>query len=117
MNHDNDRQADRGFSSGDDNDEENEHLSLQLAERPAEGNKRQIDGIEHQLDGHENRDDVALEDERHHTQSEQDGAQHQKVRSRNHISPRKSQTKDINQNLRGAPGATRPAVRSRSKST
>jgi hypothetical protein len=88
MNQDDNRQAHGGFGRGHDDHEKNEHLSLQLAERPAEGDKRQIDGVEHQLDGHENGDDVALEDERHHTQSEQDGAQHQKIRSRNHNSPR-----------------------------
>src|ERR1019366_9363640 len=66
-------------------------------------------------DGHENGDDVAFEDEPHHTQSEQDGAQHQKVRSRNHISPRNY--RNLNRNLRGAPGPTRPAVQSRSKTT
>jgi len=42
-------------------------LSLQLSERAAEGHKREVDGVEHQLDGHEDGDDVALENKRHHT--------------------------------------------------
>jgi hypothetical protein len=41
-----------------------------------EGYEREIHGVEHQLDGHEDRDDVALEHKRDDAQSEEYRAQH-----------------------------------------
>ena len=54
-----------GLRRGHNDHEKHEDLALQLAERPAKGDERQIDGVQHQLDGHENRDDIALEHECH----------------------------------------------------
>ena len=54
----------------------------ELVMRAREGHERQIHGVEHQLDGHENRDDVALEHERDDAQPEQNGAQHQIIGNR-----------------------------------
>ena len=73
----NDGQTDSGFGSRHDNDKENKNLPLQLSKRAAERYKRKIDGVEHQFNGHEDGNDVALENKRHHAQSEQDSTQQQ----------------------------------------
>src|SRR2546429_1321299 len=54
---------------------------IQFAQRLAERHERQIDRIQHQLDGHENRDDIALENKCEHAQPEQD-----RTRSEEHTS-------------------------------
>jgi hypothetical protein len=58
-----------------DNDyEQDKNLALHFAESLAESDKGEIDGVEHELDGHENGDDVAFEDEGDGAESEEDGA-------------------------------------------
>ncbi len=42
-----------------------------------EGHKRKIDGVEHQLNGHENSNQIALDEEAHNAQRKQRRAQQQ----------------------------------------
>src|SRR5258707_10263242 len=51
----------------------------------AKRHEREIDGVEHQLDGHKNGDDVALEDEGDYAESEQDGAENHVIVRRDHF--------------------------------
>src|SRR5438874_7995563 len=55
-NQDDDSQADGGFRRGDHNHKQHKNLSVELAERLAKRDERQIHRVEHQLDGHENGD-------------------------------------------------------------
>jgi len=64
--------------------EKNENLSVKAIPRLAEGDEGQVNGVEHQLDGHEDSDDVAAEDEGHDAEAEQDGAEGQVVVRRDH---------------------------------
>src|SRR5207248_9530666 len=66
---DDDSQADGGFRRGDHNHKQNKNLSVEFAERLAKRDERQIHRVEHQLDGHENGDDVAFENEREHAEA------------------------------------------------
>src|ERR1700730_12231865 len=49
-----------------------------------EGHERKVHAIQHQLDRHKNRDDVALDQEPEHTTDEQNSAQQQIIGKRNH---------------------------------
>ena len=66
---DHDRQAHGRFRRRHHDHEENENQAVQLVVRARECHEREIHGVEHQLDGHENRDDVALEHKCHHAQA------------------------------------------------
>jgi hypothetical protein len=68
------RQSHRGFRGGHYDHEQNENLAVQLVHGLAESYKGQVRGVEHQLDGHKNGDDVALENKCQHAQAEQNGA-------------------------------------------
>src|ERR1700691_5148400 len=83
VNGDHNRQADGRFRRGDDNHKEDEYQSVQLIPRARERHECQIYGVQHQLDGHEDRDDVPLEHECHHAQSKKNGTQHQVIGNRN----------------------------------
>src|SRR5579884_1799525 len=71
----NDGQADGGFRRGDHHDEEGKDLPIHLFEMPREGDKAQVHGVEHQLDGHEDGDDVAAEEEAGNAEAEENGAE------------------------------------------
>ena len=55
-----DRQTYRSLRRGDHNHKENENEAIEPSVCAREGHKREIYRVEHQLDGHEDRDDVAL---------------------------------------------------------
>src|SRR6201996_1160071 len=59
---DDDRETDGSLCRGDDHNEEDEDLPLDAMPHVGEGDEGQIDGIEHQLNGHEDRDDIALDE-------------------------------------------------------
>src|SRR6266566_2235720 len=67
------------------NHKQHKNLPIDFSQRLAERHERQIDRVQHQFDGHENRDDVALENKRKHTQSEQDRAQDHVIIRRHHL--------------------------------
>src|SRR5713226_7921433 len=81
-----DAEADGRFRGGHDDDEEDEDLAVELVERLAESHEGEIDGVEHQLDGHEDGDDIALEDEGNDAESEENGAEDQVVVRGDHFS-------------------------------
>src|SRR5437868_5002368 len=65
----NDGQSHRSFGGGDNHYEKAVDVSIHLLELIRERHEAQVHRIEHQLDGHENRDDVAAKDESSHSQS------------------------------------------------
>src|SRR5260370_17553377 len=82
-----DRQSHRGLGGGHYHDEEDEHLPAERVPVRGEGNKRKVHAVQHQLDRHENRDDVALDQEPEHAAPEQDSTQYQIVGERDHLYP------------------------------
>src|SRR6187549_203517 len=56
---DHDSEAHRRFGGGHRHHEEHDDLAVDLAAEAVDGHKRQVDGIQHDLDGQQNRDDVA----------------------------------------------------------
>ncbi len=83
---DDDGQAYGGFSRGHHHDEEDEDLPADLMPLVREGDEGQVDGVEHQLDRHEDGDDVALDEEGGNAEREEDGAEHEIVGDRdNHV--------------------------------
>src|SRR5579859_5263304 len=83
-NHHDNGQAHGGFGRGHDNHKENKNQAVKLIEFAAEGDECKVDGVEHQLDGHENRDDVALEHKSDDAQAEKHGAQNQVIGNWDH---------------------------------
>src|SRR5579872_4045621 len=81
---DDDCQTDRGFSSRDGHDEEHDDLAVRGAERAAERDERQVDGVQHDLDRQQDRDQVAPHEHAGRPDGEQDGRQNQVVIQRHH---------------------------------
>src|SRR5215472_7054437 len=79
-----DRQSDRRFRRRHYNHEEHENQAVQLVEFAAERHKRQVHRVQHQLDGHKNRDDIALENKSDHAQSKKHRAQNYVIRNWHH---------------------------------
>ena len=76
--HDQNGEADRRFGCGDSKDEEHEDLAGRVAEIMREGDEINIHGQQHQLDRHQQNDDVAaVQEDPDHADREQDRAQHQ----------------------------------------
>src|SRR5208282_994309 len=80
-------EADRGFSGGHYHHEKNEDLSAERVPVRGKGDERKVHAVEHQLNRHEDGDDIALDQEPEHSTDEQDSAQHEIVRKRNHLYP------------------------------
>ena len=68
----NDAESNGGFRGSDHHDEEREDVAVHLPELVRECDETQIHGVEHQLDRHEHRDDVAPEEKARDSQGEQD---------------------------------------------
>src|SRR5512140_2528671 len=78
-----DRQADRGLSRRHHHHKEGVDMAIRLPQLIGEGDKAQVDRVQHQLDRHEHGDDVAAEYEAGHAQPKQNGAEDQIPRQRN----------------------------------
>src|SRR5690554_3605185 len=76
---DDDREADDDLGGRDDHDEEGEHLTLEVAVHPREGDEREVRRVEHELDTHEHDDAVAPQQDGRGTDREKDGGEHQVV--------------------------------------
>src|SRR5215204_371987 len=83
---DDDAEADGGFGGRDRHHDEDEELPRHVTEVTGEGDERQVDGVEHQLDAHEHLDGVALDDDADHPDGEQHGRERQIPGQRNHLS-------------------------------
>src|SRR5579864_4128752 len=70
-----DGQANRSLSRRYHHHEKAEDMAVHLLQRVGKRDEREIHGVEHQLDGHENRNDVAAIDEARHTEPEKNRAQ------------------------------------------
>src|SRR6185312_15779785 len=80
----NNRQSHGGFGRCHHHHEEYENLSAHLVPMTGKGNERKVHRIEHQLNRHENGDDVALDEERRHANGEQNRAEDQVPGQWNH---------------------------------
>src|SRR5271157_934951 len=80
----NNAEAHSRFRGRNNDHKKHKDLAVGLAQGLAEGDKSQIDGVEHELNGHEEGDNVALEHEGHDAQSKEDGAENQVVVRRHH---------------------------------
>jgi hypothetical protein len=76
---DDDSQPDGGFGCGDDHDEEDEDLSGDLMPHMREGDEGEVNGVEHELNRHEDGDDVAFDKEAGDADGEEDGGEDQVV--------------------------------------
>src|SRR5512135_2868006 len=79
-----DGQSNGGFRGGDHHDKEDEDLTAQGVPVRGERHEAQVHGVEHQLDRHEDRDDVALDEKAEYAAGEEDRAEREIVRKRNH---------------------------------
>src|SRR5216684_2436098 len=73
----NNRQPHRRLGRSHHHHEEAEDMSVHLFQRVGESDERQIHRVEHQLDGHENRNNVAAINETRHSKSKQYRAEYQ----------------------------------------
>jgi hypothetical protein len=74
---DDDSEADCSFRSCDDHHEEHENLTRNLMPHMCKRHKREIDGVQHELNGHENGDDVAFDEKSSDANAEQYGSEDQ----------------------------------------
>src|SRR5450631_404912 len=91
------RQPDRGFRRGDREDEEHEHLPREVAEVVREGDEVHVDGEQHQLDRHQQDDEVlAVEEDSHDANGKQARAEDEVVAQGDHgVSPRVADVSSI----------------------
>src|SRR5215204_4106956 len=82
---DDDAETHGGFGGRDRHHDEDEELPRHVAEVTGEGDERQVDGVEHQLDAHEHLDGVALDDDADHADGEEHGREREVPRQRNHL--------------------------------
>src|SRR5439155_13970390 len=81
---DDDGQADCSFGRGHDHYEEDKNLAAQRMPVRGKSHERKIHAIEHELDGHEDGDDVALDQRPGHAAGKQDAAEDQVVGKGDH---------------------------------
>src|SRR6478752_210464 len=79
---DHERQADRGFSRGNGHDEEGDDLPVDGALLAAKRDEGQVHGIQHDLDRHQQRDQVAAQEHARRADGKQQARQHQVVAQR-----------------------------------
>src|SRR5436190_8359693 len=86
---DDDGKAHRRFRGGDRHDEEHDDLAVRAAVHAAERDEREIDGVQHDLDRQQNRDQVAAHEHACRADAEQHGRQHEILleRRRRHCPP------------------------------
>src|SRR5262249_30648952 len=84
---DDDREADRGFRGRDRHHEEHDDLPFGRAERPAKRDKRQIDGVQHDFDRQEDRDEIPPKEDAGRADREEDRRKHEVVVQRRHHRP------------------------------
>src|SRR5205823_5056668 len=70
-----DREPDDDLGRGHDHHEERDDLPVERAVDPGEGDERQVDRVEHQLDAHEHDDRVAADEHTGRADGEQHGRQ------------------------------------------
>src|SRR5438132_10727956 len=86
-NGDDDGQPSRRLRGRNRHHERYEHLSAQRVPLSGECNKRKVHAIEHQLNRHEDTDNVPLDQKADDSAAKQDSAQHEIVGNRNHQCP------------------------------
>src|SRR5579875_977697 len=101
-NHQNDSQADGRLGCRHRHHEEDDRLPVDVAPGAAQRDEGQVDGVEHQLDRHEDDDYVAAQQNAEHADTEQNRAEPHKIAGRDH---------------HGAPPGALPAVVRRASAT
>ena len=71
---DDEREAHGHFRRRDGDDEEDHDLAVEDVVEPAEGDKGEVGGVEHQLEGHVHDEQVAPQDDAQHAEAEERGA-------------------------------------------
>ena len=79
---------DDDLGGGDHHHEEREDDAVEVAPHVGEGDQRQVDRVEHQLDAHEHHDGVAAHQEADRADAEQQRGQHQVVVRASSVAPR-----------------------------
>src|SRR5690348_4032477 len=80
---DEDGEPDRCFGGGDGQDEKRENLPHQIVEEGREGDKVDVDREQHELDRHQDDDDVlAVEEDAEYADGEEDGGDGEKMSKR-----------------------------------
>ena len=80
---DDDGEADGGFSGGDHHDKKDKDLAFHRVPLVGKGDKGKIDGVEHELNGHEDGDEIALDEKADDAERKEHGAQKQIPGERN----------------------------------
>jgi hypothetical protein len=65
-------EADGYFGGCDRDDEENEHLAVEVIIEAGESDEREVGGVEHELEGHVDNEEVFAEDDAQQSQGEQE---------------------------------------------
>src|ERR1700730_11776248 len=91
---DHDRQAHGRLGRRDGHDEEHDDLSIRGAQGPAERDECEVDRVEHDLDGQENRNEIAAHEDAGSADRKEDRRQQQVVAGGRHqrCSPRRART-------------------------
>src|SRR5918993_2144092 len=76
------READSRLGGGDRHHEERDDLAIVGAELPPEGNKREVDGVQHDLDRQQHRDQVLAQEHAGGADCEQQAGEHQVMTDR-----------------------------------
>src|SRR5689334_1945914 len=79
---DHERKTDRGFSGGDGHHEEGDDLAVDVGPLAAEGDEREVDGVEHELDRQQQGDQVAAQEHAGGTDGEQQARQDEVMANR-----------------------------------
>src|ERR1051325_6633558 len=74
---DHDREPDDRLRGRHGHDEKHDHLPFDGTKEPREGDEGDIDRVEHELDRHQDHDDIAPDDDSGDADSEDNGAEHQ----------------------------------------
>ena len=81
-------QADRRFGRRHRQDEKDEHLADRVIEKPLKGDEVEIDRQQHELDRHQQDDDVfPIQKNAGHAETKEDRSKHQIISKRDHLSP------------------------------
>src|SRR5215471_11873971 len=82
---DHQREPDRRFGGRDRHDEERDDLAVHRALEAADRHERDVDGVEHDLDRQQDRDQVAPQEDTRRADGEQHARQDQEVVERRHV--------------------------------
>ena len=101
MERDNNGQPDRRLGRGHHNDEKCKNLAVQISKKSRKRDERQVHGIEHQFDAHENGDNTPAENKSCRAKDKENNAERQVVCKWDHIYPQ-NRERPVGREDRGA---------------